>query len=355
MKTIFLASVTPYVGKNVIAVGLFERLRRLKLKVGYFKPIGPLATRHEGGMADEDALFFRNVLKLAEPIEAICPLVMSDETVGQMLRGRLENAKERILDAFKTVSAGKDCVVAVGMGRLSAGVACGYSMEQFVRDVDARLLVVERYRWPSETLDGILQMKARLPEQFGGVIFNRLQASTVTQINRSVRPFLKAQGVELFGAVPDDAVLNAVPIGDIVAALGGKVLCGGDRLDTLVENFSIGAMNPDAALRFFQGVVNKAVITGGDRADIQLAALQTSTRCLVLTGGLYPNGRILARAEELGVPVLLVPQETSATVEVCERLHGQTSLHSERKVARAYEVLDKNVDWALLEEKLGIK
>ena len=292
---------------------------------------------------------------LAEPVDTICPLVMSDETVAQMLRGRLTDARERVLEAFKRVSDGKDCVVVVGMGRLSAGLACGYSMEQFIRDVQARLLVVERYRWPAETLDGILQMKSHMPEQFGGVIFNRLQPSTLTQINRSVRPFLKAQGVEIFGAVPDDVVLNAVPIGDLVAALGGKVLCGGDRLDGLIENFSIGAMNPDAALHFFQGVANKAVITGGDRADLHLAALQTSTRCLVLTGGLYPNGRILARAEELGVPVLLVSQETSATVEVCERLHGQTSLHSERKIARAYEVLDKNVDWDLLEEKMGIK
>ena len=155
--------------------------------------------------------------------------------------------------------------------------------------------------------------------------------------------------------IPDDSVLGAVPISELVEALDGKVLCGGDMLDGLVEHFSIGAMNPDAALRFFQRVPNKAVITGGDRADIQLAALQTSTRCLIFTGDLYPNERILMRAEELGVPVILVPHDTSTTAEICEELHGHLSLHSERKIARASELIEECMDWDTLWRGLGIK
>ena len=113
-------------------------------------------------------------------------------------------------------------------------------------------------------------------------------------------------------------------------------------------------MNPDAALRFFQSVPNKAVITGGDRADIQLAALQTSTRGLILTGDLYPNERILTRAEELGTVVLLVPHDTATTVERCEQLHGHMSLRSERKIARVSELIEECVDWGTLRKNLGI-
>ena len=58
-------------------------------------------------------------------------------------------------------------------------------------------------------------------------------------------------------------------------------------------------------MTYFRRKPNKAVITGGDRADIQLAALETSTRCLILTGNLYPSPAVLNRAEELCVPVLL--------------------------------------------------
>ena len=169
-----------------------------------------------------------------------------------------------------------------------------------------------------------------------------------------MRPFLKNRGIEVFGIVPDDIVLGAAPISDIVEILNGTVLCAPDKLDGLVEHFSIGAMKADAALRVFQRVPHKGVITGGDRSDIQLAALQTSTRCIVLTGALHPNERILTRAEELGVPVILTDKDTSSTAELCERLHGRLSLNSERKIARVDEVLEPNVNWEGLYAALGI-
>jgi len=81
----------------------------------------------------------------------------------------------------------------------------------------------------------------------------------------------------------------------------GKVVCGEAALDEFVERFSVGAMDTGAALGYFQRLPNKAVITGGNRADIQLAALETSTRCLVLTGDQMPNQIIIARAREAGV------------------------------------------------------
>jgi len=44
----------------------------------------------------------------------------------------------------------------------------------------------------------------------------------------------------------------------------------------------VGAMGQEQALNFLEVKANKAVITGGDRADVQLAALETSTKCLIL-------------------------------------------------------------------------
>ena len=46
-------------------------------------------------------------------------------------------------------------------------------------------------------------------------------------------------------------------------------------------------------------------------ADIQLAALETSTSCLILTGNIYPSPSVLNRAEELCVPVLLTKLDTA--------------------------------------------
>jgi BioD-like phosphotransacetylase family protein len=39
----------------------------------------------------------------------------------------------------------------------------------------------------------------------------------------------------------------------------------------------VGAMSAENALSYFRRKAHKVVITGGDRPDIQLAALETST------------------------------------------------------------------------------
>jgi hypothetical protein len=114
-------------------------------------------------------------------------------------------------------------------------------------------------------------------------------------------------------------------------------------------------MNVESALRHFRIVHNKAVITGGDRADIQLAALETSTRALILTGELYPNDLIVGRAQQAGVPILVVRSDTAGTVERCDRVMGQLSIRSERKLRRAVEVIDKDVDLKGLAEAVGLK
>jgi len=353
MQPIFLASVTPYAGKNVVALGLAQRFRRENKSVGFFKPIGPLPMHVEGHSTDEDAVFFKKVLDLKDPLDALCPVVLNDETVADLLRGVTDDMREKVLSAYKAVAASKDVVIAVNMGRLSCGLTLGYPMHKFVRDVNAKVIVVDRYRWPVETLDGMMHIKNLVPDLFCGVVFNRIPGARTSHIEQAVRPFLKSRGIEVFGVIPDDATLGAVPVGELVEKLDGRVLCGGDHLDVLAEHFSIGAMNAEAALRFFQRIPNKAVITGGDRADIQLAALQTSTRCLILTGDLYPNERILTQAEEQGVPVILASQDTSVAAEVCEKLHGHMSLQSERKIARVEELIDQCLDWELLDACLA--
>jgi BioD-like phosphotransacetylase family protein len=126
-------------------------------------------------------------------------------------------------------------------------------------------------------------------------------------------------------------------------------------VEELVEHFSVGAMSADSALRYFRRTPNKAVITGGDRADIQMAALETATRCLLLTGGLHPDSRILSRAQELGVPILSTQEDTLTTVERIEQVLGKLRVREAKKIDRAVEIAEKNLDLARLDKALGIK
>jgi BioD-like phosphotransacetylase family protein len=96
------------------------------------------------------------------------------------------------------------------------------------------------------------------------------------------------------------------------------------------------------------------VITGGDRTDIQLAALETSTTCLILTGNLQPSPLIVKQAESFGVAVLLVRSNTMETIERIERVFGKSRLGQPAKLARFQQLVAEHVDMGRLSGALGL-
>ena len=355
MKAIYLASCTPYVGKNVVCVGLVHCLRNLGRTVGYFKPYGPFAVDHEDAWLDPDALFFKKALDLPDAVEDICPVVLTPQASSDMLRGADLNARERILAAFERVAAGKDAVVCAGMSGLASGLAAGFPMPEIVEALDATVLMIDRYRYTFECLDSLLEAKRTLGERFAGVIFNRVREAVTSEVQNAVAPYLEERGIPVLGLLNEDPVLGAVPIRQAVNVLGARVLCGSEKLDELIEGFTIGAMNVEAAMRYFRRSRSRAVITGGDRADMQLAAIEAGAKCLILTGDLYPSERIITHAEEKGVPLLLASADTATVVGVCEGLSHELSLNSERKLGRIQKVFEERIGCERLLEALGIE
>ena len=354
MRTIYLVSVAPFAGKNVLCLGLAHQLAQQGMTVGYMKPYGPMAIMHDGVETDGDALLFKEVLQLEEPIEDLCPVVLGSKTVADVLRGVDIGAREAISQAFERNAQGKDVMLVVGTGCLAAGMWLGCPTLEIVNLMQAKVVMLDRYSYRHESIDGILSAQKTLGDDLAGVVFNRVANSAVSEIDNGVRPFLEERGVAVFGVVSRDRLLGSVTVGEIASALNGRVLCGSSELDGLVEGFIIGAMGVDAAVRYFRRSPRRAVITGGDRADVQLAAIAAGAQCLVLTGSLYPNERILTRAEDAGVPVILVAEDTAGAMSVCEDLAALGGLKSERKIRRAQEICDERLDWDRLLEAVGI-
>jgi len=116
------------------------------------------------------------------------------------------------------------------------------------------------------------------------------------------------------------------------------------RLDDFVENFSIGAMDVDSALSYFSRIPNKAVITGAHRSDIQLAAMETSTKCIILTGGLYTNDVVIGRAQSKGIPIISVAEDTFTAIDRIEATMGKARIREKGKIARAKELIETEFD-----------
>jgi BioD-like phosphotransacetylase family protein len=113
-------------------------------------------------------------------------------------------------------------------------------------------------------------------------------------------------------------------------------------------------MGGQEALNRFRKYQNKGVITGGDRVDIQLAALETSTVVIILTGNLRPPASILHLAEEQGVAVLLVPTSTMGTVDLLEQAYGRKHLGHTGKLDIFEGLLKQNLDADRLFKLMGV-
>ncbi len=154
--------------------------------------------------------------------------------------------------------------------------------------------------------------------------------------------------------VPRDDLLGAITVRELAEHLPAKLLCCEKAVDELIVHFVIGAMGVASAAKYFRQLPDKAVITGGDRPDIQLAALQTATKAIVLTGNIYPSAVIVNRAQQLGVPLLLAPHDTLATVERIEQTVGRLRVREEAKITRARALFEKNVDIKRIRAVIGV-
>jgi BioD-like phosphotransacetylase family protein len=354
MRTIIITSTKPYTGKSGLAVALITYLADHGHDVGYFKPYGTMPVSVDGVITDEDALYINRVLKRPSAIADVCPVVRSQAFIEQVLAtGQSPVPQDAILAAFGRCAEGRDVMVVEGPTEPSQGSSVGLHAHAVAELLDAPVILVDRPR-PTDLPEDALWVCDQLRARLAGVVLNGIDESRLAFVRTRVAPFLEGRGIDVFGVIEQDPSLGSVTVEEIVDVLGGTVLTAADRLSDSVESYMVGAMGQEKALRFFRRKVNKAVITGGDRADVQLAALETSTRCIVLTGNQLPSTAVLSRAEELGVPMILVDTDTLTAVERMETLLGRVHLHDPEKAARIRALLERDVDVPRLLAAVGL-
>jgi len=354
MKTIYVTSVAAFSGKSLVGLVLGLRLRDAGLRVGYFKAVGNLPTQVGDVTTDEDALFVAQTLGAADEIACLCPLLLTPERAERVFKGEEQADLARIRQAFDCAAGNRDVMLVGGIGGMARGSLVGLNAPAIADLLDAQALLVARYE-SEVTVEEVLLARSLLGERLAGVIFNFVREADLAVLASDVAPYLEARGIRVFGAVPKDPLLSSVTVRELADRLGAKVLCCENRLDELVGHFVIGAMNVASAVKYFREVGDKAVITGGDRPDIQLAALQTPTRAIILSGNLYPQSAIIKRAQHVGVPLLVAGADTLTLVEEIDRITGQLRVRERVKIDRARAVLDRHVDFDRLLHSLGIE
>jgi BioD-like phosphotransacetylase family protein len=343
MKTLFIGSASGFAGKSLAAICLGKILQEKGLKVGFFKPFGTAPCMECDAVADEDAVNIKRILNLEDPVADISPLVLTHDLMMKVYKGELTGQKQAITSAYERICKGKDIVLIGGGRTISEGRALGVPSTELIKEYDWPCLVVDRF-YNKVSIDILLAYKNILKNRMKGLILNRLEDHNRNYVEKLIVPFLAKQDIPVVGLIPNDTTLSAVSVNALCTALGGELLSAQHAGDMLVHNFVVGAMNVEQAHRRFRKRQNKAVITGGDRVDLQVAALETSTSLLILTGGISPHPMITAKAEELGVPVIVVSEDTMSVVGKIEELVGRPRMREQEKVDRALQLFRDNVD-----------
>lgn len=346
MKPIVFASNRSFSGKSSLCVGIGKILKEKGYKVGYLKPICMLPEKIGNCYVDEDVRYIIDILELKDETKDICPIIFTEQSYDKALKEKIESVNidylGSIKQAYESIQKNKDIVLIESAGNLTYGSFAGISSRDICLAVNAKVVLIMRYE--NDVIDKILYFKDYFDSNFSGIIINMVPIVEKDRIDNLIIPFLKKIKIKLFGVIYSDKVLSSVSISDIAKFLDGEILCAEVNATELVDSFMVGAMGHEMALKFFRTKPGKAVITGGDRADIQLAALETNTKCLILTGNFQPSTVVLGRADELGVPMILVKYDTLTTVSKLNEMMGRSNLHEIKKLDKLVEIIKKSVD-----------
>jgi uncharacterized protein len=348
MVPLYFVSNEAYSGKSSICIALGKILIERGIKVGYMKPAGTLPVRINGITTDEDARYIEEVLDIKDDLEDIAPIVLTQNFYREGLRDKdFSSSFLGVIEkSYQRIKQSKDIVLLEGAGNIESGMFLGISSKDICSRLKAKAILVLRYS--TEIADKVLIAKDFLGDNFGGIIINWIPQNQSDYLTDFILPFFSKKDIKVFGCIYVDKTLSSVTIKEVADLLEGKIICAKDKVDELISSFMIGAMSEEQALIFFKKQTNKAVITGGDRADVQLAALETDTKCLILTGNFQPPTVVTNRAEELGVPVVLVPFDTLTTMEKINEIIGKVRFHEFVKIDKMMEVVKKQVDIDLL-------
>lgn len=350
---ILVISTERYSGKSSLAVAMSMEFMDRGYSVGYMKPVGFYPMKVEKERVDEDAYFISKTLGLDVRLSDLSPYFLNWDTMNRYMRKRPAKPEEKVLKAYGRLAQGKDVMILEGGQNLVHGEILGLSAAEIADLLDAKVLLLETFK-DDLIVDRILATSKYFGERLLGIVVNWVPEHRLSFARNLLPRFLEERNIELIGSVPTDRVLRSISVSDLASGLNGEIICAKDKGEELVESMMVGAMGQEQALRLFRKQANKVVITGGDRTDIQLAALETPTKCLVLTGGHRPSRLVLGQAEELGVPMILVDYDTATTVEMVDSTVGHQKVHNPEKINRMRKFVEEELNLDLLLEGIDL-
>ncbi len=355
-SSVYVAGIEGFTGKSAVALGLVEILSRRVQHVSVFRPVVRTEATDGGG--------HDYVLDLLVSHDAVA--MSYDECAGvsyDEVHTDPDAAMERIVQRYHEVAEKSDAVVIIGSDYTDVGAPAEFAFNaRIAANLGAPVLLV--VNGSGRDVDqvrttvalGESELSANHATLFG-VIANRVDESMAESVVKA----LDRPDVPSF-AIPDEPLLSAPSVADLMAACGGELVDGDESLlSREVPTIVIAAMTmPNVLDRLSDGAL---VVTPGDRPEVVLGVLTAHLSSsfpqvsgIVLNGGLELPHQVRALLDGLPVtlPIIATSLGTHATSTALTNRRGRLDKDSPRKIATALSLFVEHVDGDALLDRLEV-
>jgi BioD-like phosphotransacetylase family protein len=339
MNTIIVASLRNGTGKTNFIVGLTEALQK---KVGYMKPFGDRLLYSKKRLWDYDAAIMAGLYAMKEHPDDMS--LGFDHSKLRFMYNE-ESIRAKVVELAETTSVGRDLLIVESGKSISYGTSVHLDALSLAKYLNGKVLFV--ISGDDDTiLDDIMFVKRSVDMkgvQVAGIIVNKVH--NVDDFKETYLPEIKQTGLEVLGVLPYQSELTYFSLRYLADRLFAKVLTAEANLSRRVKNIFIGAMSGNVAVQkpLFKKE-DKLIITGGDRSDMILAALNHNATGIILTNNILPPSNIISKAEESGTPMLLVTPDTFQVARQIDRMEPLLTKEATDKVDLLKNMVKANVN-----------
>ena len=339
MNTLIVASLRSSTGKTNFIVGLNEALQR---KVGYMKPFGDRLLYSKKRLWDYDAALMTSLYAMKEHPDDMS--IGFDHSKLRFMYNE-ESIRAKVQELAENIGANKDLLIVEAGKAISYGTSVHLDALSLAQYLGGKVIFV--ISGDDDTIvDDIMFVKRSVDMQdiqVAGIIVNKVH--NVADFKDTYLPEIKQTGLNVLGVLPYQSELTFFSLRYLADKLFAKVLTAEANLSRRVKNIFIGAMSGNIAVqRPLFKKEDKLIITGGDRSDMILAALNHNAAGIILTNNILPPSNIIAKAEECGTPMLLVTPDTYQVARQIDHMEPLLTKEATDKVELLKNMVQANVN-----------
>ena len=338
MKNIIIGSVSENAGKTSFIVGL---AKAMNTKFGYLKPFGDRLIYRKKRLWDHDAALITNIFGLEQNSD--------DMTIGfehSKLRYMYDEAstKAKLLEMAHNLGDGNQVLFVEGGKDLTYGASVRLDTLALVRYFGGKLVLIVSGD-EGTIIDDVTFVK-KYVDTAGidySIVINKVN-NLEDYKNTHLRD-IREMGVNVLGVVPFEQNLTQIPVSYIAEKLQARIIAGENGLSHRIKNVFVGAMSGDTAARMpLWKKENKLVITGGDRSDMIVAALEKGTSAIILTNNIIPPQNLLSKASDMNITVMLVPFDTFLAAKQIDDMVPLLTKDDNERIGTLQKLIEQNID-----------